>query len=135
MPRRRAGPRRSTARPIRASARTRSRGATLLTSKPSLAPEYWKDGTPPPFRREFRASIAWRLCLVAEGRFDAMLTLRPTWEWDIAAGDLIARQAGACVTDRTGRAIGYNAPEPRAAGVIAAPEPLWRDLRRALTDG
>lgn len=121
--------------PIRASGRTRTRGATILTSKPSLAPEHWIDGTPPPFRREFRASLAWRLCLVAEGRFDAMLTLRPTWEWDIAAGDLIARQAGARVTDRAGRAIGYNAPEPCAAGVIAAPEPLWRDLRRALAYG
>ncbi|MBC7143099.1 MAG: 3'(2'),5'-bisphosphate nucleotidase CysQ [Rhodobacteraceae bacterium] len=122
-------------RPISASARTRTRGATLLTSKPSLAPDHWKDGTPPPFRREFRASLAWRLCLVAEGRFDAMLTLRPTWEWDIAAGDLIARQAGARVTDRTGRAIAYNSPDPRAAGVIAAPERLWRDLQGALVQG
>ncbi|OYX45131.1 MAG: 3'(2'),5'-bisphosphate nucleotidase CysQ [Rhodobacterales bacterium 32-67-9] len=118
--------------PIRASARTRTDGATLLTSKPSLAPAHWKNGTPPPFRREFRASLAWRLCLVAEGRFDAMLTLRPTWEWDIAAGDLIARQAGARVTDRAGRAIAYNTPVPQAAGVIAAPEALWRDLQGAL---
>ncbi|MEI2805730.1 3'(2'),5'-bisphosphate nucleotidase CysQ [Albidovulum sp.] len=118
--------------PIRASARTEAERATLLASRPNLAPEHWKDGTPPPFRREFRASLAWRLCLVAEGRFDAMLSLRPTWEWDIAAGDLIARRAGARVTDRMGDAIAYNAAEPLAQGIIAAPEPLWRAIRGAL---
>jgi len=119
-------------RPIRASGRTDAAGATLLTSKPSLAPENWREGRAPPFRREFRASLAWRLCLVAEGRFDAMLSLRPTWEWDIAAGDLIARRAGARVTDRHGNAIAYNAPEPLARGIIAAPEPLWSTIRGAL---
>lgn len=118
--------------PIRASRRTEADGATLLTSRPNLAPEHWKGGAPPPFRRTFRASLAWRLCLVAEGRFDAMLSLRPTWEWDIAAGDLIARSAGAEVTDRMGRAIAYNAAEPRTQGIIAAPAPLWRAIRAAL---
>ena len=120
--------------PIRASAKKGAAGATLLTSRPSLAAEHWKDGRPPPVRREFRASLAWRLCLVAEGRFDAMISLRPTWEWDIAAGDLIARQAGAVVTDRRGRDITYNAPSPLTAGVLAGPEPVWRDLRSALKD-
>lgn len=119
-------------RPIRVSARTETARATLLASRPNLQPEHWKGGTPPPFRREFRASLAWRLCLVAEGRFDAMLSLRPTWEWDIAAGDLIARRAGARVTDRAGRNIAYNAAEPRAQGIIAAPEPLWQAIRGAL---
>ncbi len=118
--------------PIRASSPARTAGATLLTAKPNLAPEHWRDDTPPPVTRKFRASLAWRLCLVAEGKFDAMLTLRPTWEWDIAAGDLIARRAGATVTDRHGRALGYNAADPRVAGVIAAPGPLWSDLRAAL---
>lgn len=118
--------------PIRTSARAEPAGATLLTSKPSLAPEHWRDGRPPAFRREFRASLAWRLCLVAEGRFDAMMSLRPTWEWDIAAGDLIARQAGARVTDAAGLAIAYNAPSPLARGIIAAPEPLWQAIRAAL---
>lgn len=118
--------------PIHASGRTGPAGATLLTSKPNLAPEHWREGRPLPFRREFRASLAWRLCLVAEGRFDAMLSLRPTWEWDVAAGDLIARRAGAHVSDGTGDAIRYNAPEPLARGIIAAPEPLWRAIRSAL---
>ena len=44
-------------------ARTRMDGATLLTARPNLAPEHWRDGAPPPVRREFRSSLAWRMCL------------------------------------------------------------------------
>ncbi|MCV2872415.1 3'(2'),5'-bisphosphate nucleotidase CysQ [Defluviimonas sp. WL0050] len=118
--------------PIRASAKAKAGEATLLTAKSNLSPDLWKAGAPPPFTRKFRASVAWRLCLVAEGRFDAMLTLRPSWEWDIAAGDLIARRAGATVTDRQGARLSYNAADPRVAGVIAAPGPLWSTLREGL---
>jgi myo-inositol-1(or 4)-monophosphatase len=118
--------------PIRTSARDSASEATLLTAKPNLAPEHWKSRTPPPFTRKFRSSVAWRLCLVAEGRYDAMLTLRPSWEWDVAAGDLIARQAGAVVTDRHGGALRFNAADPRVPGVIAAPAPLWSALHAGL---
>jgi hypothetical protein len=31
-------------------------------------------------------------CLVAQGRFDGMMTFRPSWEWDIAAGALILKR-------------------------------------------
>lgn len=120
--------------PIRVSDREGLLDATVLTSKPSLAPAHWKAGRAPEMRREFRTSLAWRLCLVAEGRFDAMITLRPTWEWDIAAGELIAQQAGATVSDRAGREIRYNAPRPLTSGILAGPAPLWRDLRAALKD-
>jgi len=117
--------------PIRASARAGAAGATLLTARANLAAEHWPGGMPD-VRREFRASLAYRLCLVAEGRFDAMLSLGRIWEWDIAAGDLIARRAGATVADRHGRAIRYNAPDPRAAGILAAPPALFADLSARL---
>jgi len=68
----------------------------------------------------FRPSLAFRLCLVAEGRHDGMLTLRPAWDWDIAAGALIAARAGAVVTDAAGGQIVLNAADPRSPGVIAA---------------
>ena len=103
----------------RASARAGIEGASLLATAPSLAPEHWPGGVPE-VKRSFRASLAYRLCLVAEGRFDGMLTLRDAWEWDIAAGVLICERAGAVVTDRTGRGIVFNAAHPQAAGVVAA---------------
>ena len=103
--------------PIRCSA-SNLPGATLLCSRPVLAAENWQ--SPPPVTRHFRASLAYRICLVAEGAFDAMLTLRPTWEWDVAAGALIAECAGAMVTDRRGLVPGFNRAEPLLDGMIVA---------------
>lgn len=99
----------------------------VLASGAALAAEHWPGGVPQ-VRRAFRASLAWRFCLVAEGRFDAMLTFRPTWEWDAAAGTLIAAQAGVTVTDAAGAAPAFNRPDPRVAGLIVAPPALHADL-------
>jgi myo-inositol-1(or 4)-monophosphatase len=74
----------------------------------------------PPVRRAFRPSLAYRFCLVAEGRHDGMLTLKDAWEWDTAAGALIAARAGAVVTDRLGGALVFNRAMPQTAGAIAA---------------
>lgn len=102
--------------------------ARVLTNKGSLRPEYWRGGAAPPFTRHFRSSLAWRLCLVAEGRFDAMITLFPAWDWDIAAGSLIASEAGAQVTDRHGAPLALNAEHPRADGVLTAADALHRAI-------
>lgn len=126
------GPATLNGRPIAVSRPAGIGGTTVLTSAATMAPQHWTGGLPPPVRRVFRASFAWRLCLVAEGRFDAAMTLRPSWEWDIAAGDLIARRAGAEVSDRRGAALIFNRPDPRADGVLAAGADLWRDLHGRL---
>jgi myo-inositol-1(or 4)-monophosphatase len=94
-------------------------GAEVLTNAASLDPALWPGGVPP-VRRAFRPSLAYRLCLVAEGRYDAMLTLRDAWEWDVAAGSLIATEAGAAVTDRTGAVPRFNAAHPATAGLVVA---------------
>jgi myo-inositol-1(or 4)-monophosphatase len=105
--------------PIAASGRATLDAARVLASAGTLAREQWPGGVPA-FERHFRTSLAYRLCLAAEGRFDAMVTLRDTWEWDVAAGDLIAREAGARVTTRVGTAALYNQREPLVPGLIAA---------------
>ncbi len=119
--------------PIRASRRSALEGATALAASAQLKSELWPGG-PPPVERHFRPSLAWRLCLVGQGRFDIMVTLRAAYEWDIAAGSLIATEAGAAVTDGEGADLEFNRHPLRAPGVIAAPEPLHRalmGLRRA----
>ncbi len=118
--------------PIHASAATRPDGAAALAPKASLAPEKWPGGLPP-LARHFRPSLAYRLCLVAEGRFDAMLTLRPTWDWDIAAGTLIAQQAGVATADPSGAALRFNGPGAANTGALAAPPELLADLLARLT--
>lgn len=95
-------------------------GAQVLTAKVSLDPRFWRGGRPPPIKRAFRPSLAWRLCLAAEGRFDATFTLRPAWEWDVAAGALIAERAGAVVTDRRGATLAFNSEKGLVNGMIVA---------------
>jgi myo-inositol-1(or 4)-monophosphatase len=116
--------------PIHASAHDGQPGARVLASKPAFLPELWE--TPPAVERHFRASIAYRLALVAAGEFDGMLAFRPSWEWDIAAGHLIAARAGATVTDARGRPITYNSDTARAGGIIAAAPGLHAELMRRL---
>lgn len=106
--------------PIAATGRQDLMGATVLSNKASFADTHWRDGFPPKgLERHFRSSLAYRLCLVAQGRFDAMMTLRPTWEWDVAAGALIIERAGGSVTDSAGQALLFNNAHPQVAGVVA----------------
>lgn len=97
--------------PIRASTRSRFAGARV--------PTY----TLPPEDADLVAvdqpnSIALRIAMVADDRADLVATLRWGNEWDIAAAALIAREAGAEVSDAFGRPLAYNKHDPRDFGVL-----------------
>ena len=64
-------------------------------------------------------SIALRMAMVADNRADLVATLRWGFEWDIAAAVLIAREAGAAVTDSLGGELRFNTPTAQAFGVLA----------------
>lgn len=113
--------------PIRASAQRDLSGARLLAARPTLAPGNWPRGVPN-VDRHYRPSLAYRMAVVAEGRFDALLTLRDTWEWDIAAGALIAEEAGAYVSDAAGDTLRFNSATAKTAGILAAPAELHTRL-------
>ena len=112
---------------IAASTRPGIEGARLLATSGQLAPAHWR-GRPPAVERRFRPSLAFRLCLIADGWADATVSFRDTWEWDVAAGDLIAREAGARVTDGAGAVPGYNRPRPLLAGLIAGGSAVHADI-------
>jgi myo-inositol-1(or 4)-monophosphatase len=118
-------------KPLNASNHAVFEGANVLANKLALDPRHWSGGVPP-VKRHFRPSLAWRLALVGEGRFDAMLTLRDAWDWDIAGAALIATEAGAVVTDRTGAPLRFNTASARNAGVVAAPTALHTAFLTAL---
>ncbi len=120
--------------PLAASGAAHPEGARLLAPHQALDPVHWRGGIAPGFRRSFRTALAWRLCLVAAGQHDAALSFRPIWEWDLAAGDLIARQAGAVVTDRAGRPVRYNSPGARARGLVAAAPALHGPVMARLAE-
>jgi myo-inositol-1(or 4)-monophosphatase len=63
-------------------------------------------------------SIALRIAMVAADEADLLATLRWGYEWDIGAAALIAREAGASVTDAFGQPLNYNKRDPRAFGVL-----------------
>ncbi|WP_170563560.1 3'(2'),5'-bisphosphate nucleotidase CysQ [Ruegeria atlantica] len=105
---------------INVSERCALDSAEVLAAKPNLQPRHWRQGQVPEFKRNYRPSLAYRMALVAQGRFDGMMTLRPSWEWDIAAGDLIIREASGMCSDRAGQPLRFNNALPRLNGVIAA---------------
>lgn len=117
--------------PICVSGATDADRATVLANAASLDAMRWRDA-PPRLTRHFRPSLAYRLCLVAEGRFDAALSFRDTWEWDLAAGGLIAQEAGALVTTAAGGALVYNRAQPMLPGFLAAGPALHATIRSRL---
>lgn len=65
-------------------------------------------------------SIALRVAMVAADEADLVATLRWGYEWDIAAATLIAREAGAAVSDAFGQPLEYNKRDPRAFGLLVS---------------
>ena len=97
--------------PIRASTRTEFSGARVPThSLPKEDSDLVAVDQP--------NSIALRIAMVADDRADLIATLRWGYEWDIAAATLIAREAGAEVTDAFGHPLAYNKHDPRDFGVL-----------------
>lgn len=105
--------------PIAASAVDRLADAAVLASAAQFQGPEWT--TPwPQMRLETRNSIAYRMALVGAGAFDAALALTPKWDWDVAAGALIACEAGAITSDHHGRPYRFNRPTPRQGSLVCA---------------
>jgi myo-inositol-1(or 4)-monophosphatase len=79
-------------------------------------------------------SIAYKLAVAAIGEGDAIVTLKPKSEWDLAAGHLLCMEAGLKVTDLQGNKIIYNKPDVIAPGLIAAPKAWQSELQVLLSD-
>lgn len=112
---------------ISTSGRSDVMGARVLCARRALAAENWPRGVPE-IEHHFRSSLAYRIARVADGSFDATLTFRAAWEWDIAAGALIAAEAGATVSDTAGKEIRFNARSAKAKGLIVAPPALHKNF-------
>ena len=65
-------------------------------------------------------SLAYKLALIASGRFDGLVSLRASHDWDIAAAQLLVGEAGGRLSDAAGRAIVLNRETPRHAGLAVA---------------
>lgn len=123
--------------PIRVSDRDNVEGCRMLASKALFAHPGWATppATPwPEMAVETRSSIAYRMALVAGGSFDAMLALSAKHDWDLAAGDIIVREAGGCVTNHRGKILRYNSAEPIQPSIVSAGPRLHKKLLDRLAD-
>jgi myo-inositol-1(or 4)-monophosphatase len=109
--------------PIRASARARLEGCSMLADKTMLAHPAWNAAPNQPWpemRIETRNSIAYRLTLVAKGEFDAMMALSAKRDWDLAAGDIILAEAGGVASAHNGEMLMYNGPDAIQPSIVGA---------------
>lgn len=117
---------------ISVSQNSELKDAEILAKQSILKENIWKRANSALFRQRYRPSLAYRLALVAEGKFDAMIALGRSWEWDICAGHLIASEAGGSVTTIFGDKILYNSKDGSSKGILAGNPSIHKSLIREI---
>lgn len=114
--------------PLRVTDKAALDDAQILAPRITFAPENWTQPWPASMKIETRSSIAYRMALVAAGKFDAALSLSAKYDWDLAAGDIIVHEAGGRATGPDGALLVYNRPVPMQHGVVCAGPRLHKML-------
>ncbi|HJN03788.1 MAG TPA: 3'(2'),5'-bisphosphate nucleotidase CysQ [Alphaproteobacteria bacterium] len=112
---------------IAVSRRKGVKGGRFLSSQRAFKQTNWTEALEGG-EFHFINSIAYRLALVAAGRFDASITLSPKSDWDIAAGTLLIAEAGGVTSSLDGSPLQWNRKVPVHANLVAANRPLHRAL-------
>lgn len=94
-------------------------GASLLASLGEMKRRRWPEVMP---EADFTTigSLAYKLALVAAGRFSGLVSLRSCHDWDIAAAVLLLEECGAWLSDGAGHPIRLNQSTLRHGGLVAA---------------
>ncbi len=120
--------------PIRTSRHEGLAGASLLASKRTFEQRDWAKSLPGARFTDMN-SIAYRMVKAAAGAYDAAVSTSPKRDWDIAAADLIVREAGGACTTMAGALFRYNRPEALHPSVLAAGPALHAALCDLLRPG
>ncbi|BCH26557.1 3'(2'),5'-bisphosphate nucleotidase CysQ [Mesorhizobium sp. L-8-10] len=84
---------------------------------------------PAHFRRgPYYPSLAYRLAMVASGDLDATFVKPNARDWDIAAADLILREAGGRLVDIQGNSLRYGEADPSHGALAAGSGVLLTEL-------
>lgn len=114
---------------IRASRRAELEGAEALGDSRLFGKDIWRLPWPR-LSVHSRPSVAYRMACVAAGKADFTLALTPKRDWDVAAATLIAREAGAVVSDHLGHPYGFNAVDSLKPSLICSGPALFDDIIR-----
>ena len=109
--------------PLHVSACGAVEGCRILGAKDMFAHAFWSEAPNIPWPAmavEQRNSVAYRMALVAAGHFDAALVLSAKHDWDMAAGDLIVREAGGSVTTHDGASLHYGSASALQRSMVCA---------------
>lgn len=79
---------------------------------------------------EFVPSLAYRLAMVATGDVDAGIARPGANDWDLAAADIILKEAGGSLTDENGVKCEYNREQTRVGSRIAAGKNKHKEILR-----
>jgi len=122
-------------KPITVSKVERLEEAVILNSRSETRRGLWKRYKPYFRLLKPMGSVAYKLGLVAARRADIFATLRPKNEWDVCAGHIILKEAGADLSDLNGRVHSYNRRntviKPGLAGGNPAIVQAFLDLYKA----
>jgi myo-inositol-1(or 4)-monophosphatase len=111
-------------RAVRVSSKTGLREARVLASRSEINRGGWEAFAQSGFEIIPTGSVAYKLACVAAGLADLTFTLVPKNEWDVAAGWLLAEEAGGVVADITGQRRRFNQANPLLGGMWAGNKPL-----------
>jgi len=98
-------------------------GCRIVGQKDVFAHPRWASAPLEPWpamQIESRSSVAYRMALVGAGQFDAAIILSAKHDWDMAAGDVIVREAGGRVTDKDGNALTFGGADAVQRTMVCA---------------
>lgn len=113
---------------IRASDQHQIEGCRMLGDAKMFQHPAWPKPWPA-MQVETRNSIAYRMCLVAAGDFDAAVALSAKSDWDVAAAAVIVSEAGGVAGTHTGAPFAFNRPDPIQTSLLASGSALHPLLR------
>ena len=117
---------------IRVDAREKLAGARITGPKPMLDRLAEGVGSASDFEVIKRIpSLALRLARVADGSVDVGMVSGHARDWDLAAADLVLREAGGVVCGFDGEATRYNRADPVHVELLAAPLALRDPVLKA----
>jgi myo-inositol-1(or 4)-monophosphatase len=116
---------------LRVSGRTELASIRLPIDIANMSASFWPEPWPGE-AVEKPNSLALRMAKLASNEADGWMEGRSISEWDVAASELILTEAGGMVTDRAGRPLVFNKPEPVIHGIAAATPALHAVVRDRL---